>query len=155
MINQISTIPFGSDASVLAGYALAANDRLGNINFVIENTGPNTLWMEIREFVGVANTSVANSGYFPVSAALTIVPGGNQTVSLSLVSQQVGFFGSGNTVAAISTVFRNPADRRGAQIDIVAVGRVGWGVDPAFPTGAFRPKWGSPPDRPDIPPQVQ
>ncbi|MDD5305671.1 MAG: hypothetical protein PHS14_21440 [Elusimicrobia bacterium] len=131
------------------------NERLGNINFIVENTGLNTLWLEFREFVGVANTPVAASGYVNLGAALQIVPGGTASQALSVLSEQIGLFGSGNTTANVSCVFRNPADRRGAQIDIVVVGRVGWGTDPAFPVKAYRPNWGSPPDRPDIAPTNQ
>jgi hypothetical protein len=155
MLNQLSGVPFGTDATTLAGYAIAVNDRLGNVNFIVENTGANNLWIEFREFVGVANTPVAASGYSTIGAAFTVVPGGQITQSLSILSQQVGFFGSGSTTANISCVFRNPADRRGAQIDLAIVGRVGWSVDPAYPVKAFRPNWGSPPDSPTTPPTNQ
>jgi hypothetical protein len=154
MLNQLSGVPFGTDATVLAGYVTATNDRLGNIDFIVENTGPNTLWLEFREYTGVASP-VAASGYVNLGAAMTVVPGGVASQSLSVLSKQIGLFGSGSTTANVSCVFRNPADRRGAQIDIVVVGRKGWSVDPAFPTSAFRPNWGSPPDRPDIAPSVQ
>ena len=154
MLNQISGVPFGSDATLLAGYATAINERLGNIDFVVENTGPNTLWMEFREYTGVA-TPLAASGYINLGAALTVVPGGVAHQSLSILSQQIGFFGSGNTTANISCVFRNPADRRGAQIDIFVVGRKGWSVDPGFPVKAYRPNWGSPPDSPTTAPVNQ
>jgi hypothetical protein len=40
-------------------------------------------------------------------------------------------------------VIRNKADLRGAQIDIVAVGRKGWGYDDAFNKPELKKKWGS------------
>ena len=155
MLNQISGVPFGSDATLLAGYAVACNERLGNIDFIVENTGPNTLWMEFREYVGPTLAPGAASGYANIGSAMTVVPGGVASQQFSLVSQQIGFFGSGNTKANISCVFRNPADRRGAQIDLVVQGRKGWSVDPGFPIKAYRPDWGSPPDSPLTPPVVQ
>ena len=38
-MNQLSSISFGNDATVLRGYAQAANERLGAVDFLIENTG--------------------------------------------------------------------------------------------------------------------
>ena len=143
MINQASSLGFGANADVLAGYALAANDRLGNIDLVIENTGLNPLYLQIKEHDGVT----APSGYANLGSALSIVAKGTKTVSLNLISKQIGFFGSGNTTANISTVIRNPADRRNAQIDIVAGGRRNFGFDDAFDKKAFRsPGWGPQPD---------
>jgi hypothetical protein len=132
-MQQISTIPFGSDATILAGYALAANDRLGNLDLVIENTGANDLYLKVAEYDGVTSPS----GYADIGVPVTVVPKGTKTVSLSLLSKKIGFFGSGNTVANVSTVYRNRADLRGAQIDIVVQGRKGWGFDTAFDVNAF------------------
>lgn len=145
-MNQQSSIGFGTDATVLEGYINAANERLGNIDLIIENTGRNDLYLVIKE----QNTP---SGYAAIGAPISVVPRGVQTRSLNLLTKRIGFFGSGNTTANISTVIRNKGDLRGAQIDIVATGRRNYGYDVAFDKNAFRPTaWGSPPDRPDIPP---
>ena len=40
-------------------------------------------------------------------------------------------------------MLRNKADLRGAQIDIVAVGRRGWGVDEGWNANELVKKWGS------------
>ena len=155
MLNQLSAVPFGTDATVMAGYAISVDRYLGNVDFIVENTGTNTLWMEFKEYVGTANTPVAGSGYVSLGAALTVVPGGQLTQSLSVLSQQIAFFGSGNTEANISCVFRNPADLRGAGIDMFILGRKSWSVDPGFNYRARGPVWGSPPDSPTTAPVVQ
>ena len=145
-MNQVSSIGFGDNAEVLAGYAMAANDRLGAIDLVVENTGDNPLYLQVAEFDG----TTAPSGYAKLGAAQSIVARGQKTLSLNLLSKQIGFFGSGDTVANISTVMRNKADLRGAQIDIVPVARKGWGYDHGFDKAAFRsPGYGA--GTPDLP----
>jgi hypothetical protein len=144
-MNQVSAVGFGSDINVLAGYAQAANDRLGNIDFVFENTGPNDAVIVMKAFDNVSGYN-ENVGPF-----INLVPRGTRTLSYSLLDQRVGFFGSGDTTVNISSVIRNKADLRGAQIDIVAAGRRGYGFDKNFDEAAFRPAWGAPPDRPDLP----
>ena len=136
-MNQVSKIPFGSDASVMAGYAFRANDRLGRFDLVIENTGDNALSMQIRE-------AVTPSGFANLGSFFTVAPGGTVTKSYTLLSEKIAFFGSGNTVANVSTVLRNKGNLRGAEIDIVVTGRRGWGFDDGFDTGAFQPNWGDP-----------
>lgn len=153
-MNQVSAIGFGVDADKLAGYAQAVNDRLGNFDLIVENTGDNTLYMIVRE---QKHTTVAYaSGYADVGSWFTVVPRGVQTKSYSLVSKRVGFFGSGrdsnaaaaSTKANVSVVLRNKSDLRGAQIDIVSMARRGWGVDEAFDAPTLTKKWGAPPDSP-------
>ncbi len=146
-MNQISSIGFGDDANVLAGYALSANDRLGNIDLLIENTGDNDLYLKVAEYDGATSPS----GYAALGAAQSIVARGQKTVSLNLLSKQIGFFGSGDTTANISTVIRNKADLRNPQIDIVPVfARKGWGFNEGIDKAAFRsPGYDSPPDFPD------
>jgi hypothetical protein len=149
-MNQVSSIGFGVDAAKLAGYAQSINDRLGNFDLVVENTGDNTLYMMVREQKAGATTS----GYADVGSWFTVVPKGVQTKSYCLVSKRVGFFGSGRnssavasaTKANVSVVLRNKADLRGAGIDIVTMGRRGWGVDEAFDAPTLTKKWGAPPD---------
>jgi hypothetical protein len=136
-MNQVSKIPFGNDASVMAGYAYRAGDRLGRFDLVIENTGDNVLSMQVRE-------AVSPSGFSNLGAFFTVNPGGTVTKSYTLLSEKVAFFGSGNTVANVSTVIRNKANLRGAEIDIVVTGRKGWGFDEGFDQNAFKPNWGSP-----------
>lgn len=138
-MNQLSSIGFGPDATVFAGYAQSANDRLGNIDFVFENTGANSAYIKLAQY----NGTTSPSGYAQIGDAFTVVAGGQVTRSYVLLSKRVAFFGSGNTTVNISTVIRNKADLRGAQIDIVAVGRKGWGLDPAFNAPELTKKWGS------------
>jgi len=136
-MQQLSGIGFGADAAVMAGYALAANDRLGVFDLVIENTGTSTLYLRVKEHDGVTSPS----GFADVLAPISVVAGGRVTRSLSLVSKVIGFFGSGNTTANISTVIANRADRRGAGIDFQIAGRKGWGFDDGVDQKAFLPKW--------------
>lgn len=147
MANQLSKVGFGMDARVCAAYAQAANDRLGPVNFVIHNTGTELLTVWLKERDGTTSPS----GYKNVAtvAATTVVAGGQATIATTLLSKQVGFFGSGEsagTHANITVDLRNPADLRGAQIDIVPLGHRGFGWDDAFDKNAFRGPWGSPPD---------
>lgn len=139
-MNQLSSIGFGTDATVFAGYAESANDRLGNLDFTYENTGPNSAWIKLMQYDGTTSPS----GYAQVGSAFSLVPGGVITKSYVLLSKRVAFFGSGSTTVNISTVLRNKSDLRGAQIDIVAVGRRGWGYDEAFNKLELKKKWGTP-----------
>jgi len=140
MINQVSSIGFGSDISVMEGYVQAANERLGNFDLIIENRGANTLTILLKE----CGLSAGGTGpYTPLGGYYTVVAGGIKSINLSVLSQRIGFFGSGNTTANFSTVIKNAADLRGAQIDIVATGRRGYGFDTANDTKAGRPKWGT------------
>lgn len=263
-MNQVSAIPFGTDATVMAGYAQRANERLGNVDLVLENTGVNNAYVIVKELttsaavkasattvmggtnndlvftaksagaagnnititlidpagaskpllVSVGGTAItvylatsggsaitttatqlkaaieanntasnlvtvanaaANDGsgvvtalaltnlsggsdatesYSTLVAGFTVAAKGTITKSLKLVSKRIGFFGSGvggSTAVNISTAVRNPADLRGAQIDIVAGGRRGWGYDTAFDKGTLTKNWGAPPDRPSDP----
>lgn len=157
-MQQLSQVPFGTDATVLAGYAQAANDRLGNIDFVFENTGDVAAYIRVKEYDGTTSPS----GYTDVTAAkgwlesspniaqFTVAARGTLTKSFSLVSKVVGFFGSGvggSTKVCISSVIRNRADLRGADISIVAGGRKGWGFDNAYNRKSTQKSWGMPPDQ--------
>ena len=154
MSNQVSTVPIGVDITVLAGYAQAVNERLGNIDFIIQNTGSyvsatdtKTATIKLMEYDGVTSPS----GYKIIGTAFTVVAGGQKTVAANLLSKRVGFFGSGNTTVNISTVIRNPGDLSGKQIDIVVVGRRGYDWDAGADRKSMTPPWGKPPDRPDLP----
>jgi hypothetical protein len=138
MSNQVSTIPFGASASFLAGYAYRNNDRLGNVDLMIENTGPNSLYFVVKE---QTNPSGA---FVPVSTPVTVVPKGLKTLSLNLLSKKIGFFGSGNTIANVQLTQRNPGNLTGAHIDIVVTGKRGWGYDPGLSPGDQLPNWGDP-----------
>ena len=142
----------------MSGYTQAANDRLGNFDLLIENTGSKTLRFQLRTF----DHTTSPSGYAAVGNAVVIVPGGAQTVSYSLINKRAGLFGSGNTEtdlsgsattakANISVVLRNKADLRGSQIDICAGGHVGWGYDSAFNKASVNKNWGAVPDAPNAP----
>jgi hypothetical protein len=138
MSNQASTIPFGTDATTLAGYAVRDNGRLGNIDLMVENTGANSLYFVVKEQTNPSGAFVA------VSTPITVVPKGLKTVSLNLLSKKVGFFGSGNTTANIQLTQRNPSNLSGAQWDIVVTGRRGWGYDAGLSAGDKAPNYGNP-----------
>lgn len=148
-MNQLSSIGFGSDATVFAAYAQNANDKLGNIDFVFENVGPNTAYIRLMQYDGttspsgwaVIDTTCPTTPFSTDWLGVAVAPGGTVTKSYVLLSQRVGFFGSGNTLVNISAVIRNKADLRNAQIDIVAVGRKGWGYDEGFNKADLKKKW--------------
>lgn len=144
MSYQSSTIPFGTDATVVAGYAYSTS-RLGNFNLQIENTGSNTLTMKVAQFV-----SGNPSSYSLIVPWFSVVPAGTVSKALVVNSQQIAFFGSGGTTANISFDYRNPSNLRGAQVDIVPIGRYGWGFDVDFDEASFLPDWPSlPTDGPE------
>lgn len=134
-MNQISKIPFGSDASVFAGYAQAANERLGAFDLIIENTGTNPLVLQLKEYVASSDT------WQNVGSVINVAAGGTNTAHLTILSKRLGFFGTGNTTANISAQIRNKGNLRGAQIDILCSGRKGWGFDTGFDKNSFRPSW--------------
>jgi hypothetical protein len=157
-LNQQSLIGIGTDAAVLAGYAQAVNERLGNIDFIFENVGDKDAFIRVKEL----DKTSSPSGYADMSAAkgwlestpsiaqFTVVARGSLTRSFSLVSKQIGFFGSGvggSTKINVSTAIRNKGDLRGPQIDIVAGGRRGWGFGFAEDKAQIAKKWGLPPDK--------
>lgn len=153
-MNQLSDISFGNDATTLRGYAQATNERLGSIDFLIENTGNIALVFQLRQYDGATSPS----GYANVGAQVTVNARGKKTVSYNLLGKRVGFFGSGvaatvtvngvsslytSTTANITAVYHNKGDLRGAQIDLVAVGRRGWTYDDAFSKPELKKKWGT------------
>jgi hypothetical protein len=146
-MNQLSSVGFGPDANVYAGYAQSANERLGNIDFVFENTGPNAAYIRLMQYDG----QTSPSGFAPIDTTYTtggflgfeVAPGGVLTKSYVLISKRVGFFGSGNTTVNISAVMRNKADLRGGDISIVASGRKSWGFDEGFDRATLTKKWGT------------
>lgn len=140
-MKQSSIIPFGTDATKIAGYAYAT-ERLGNVDLLIENTGDTTLSMKVAQFVSGSPTS----SYSQIVPMFTVVPGGNVTKQLVVAGAiapgpQIAFFGSGGTTANVTIVFRNPGNLRGVQVDIVPIGRFGWGFDVAFNQASFLPTW--------------
>lgn len=152
-MNQM-TYGFGPDIKVHAGYAQSANDRLGNIDFIVENTGATTVVVQLREY----DADSSPSGWAAVGTPFVVVPGGVQTKSFNLLSKRVAFFGSGSTTisttltslagytgakANITAVLRNKADLRGAQIDMVATGRRNWGYDEGWNKLELKKKWGT------------
>lgn len=159
-MNQASSVPFGTDASRLAGYAQTANERLGAVDFVFENTGKIAAYIRVKQYVAPTTTPSGYADVTPlgigayIGPEITVAAGGVVTRSFNLLSKRIGFFGSGvsdtvngvvvnSTTVNITAVLRNKGDIRGAQIDISQVGRQGWGFDPAFNTPVLTKKWGS------------
>jgi hypothetical protein len=105
--------------------------------------------------------SSAITGFTTVGPPFVVQPRGVITRSYNLVSKRIGFFGSGiagnvtqqiapyqtlrvsSTNVNITAVIRNPAALAGGQIDINAMGRQGWGYDPAYNTPELTKKWGA------------
>lgn len=123
-MNQV-TVAFGTDAGRLAGYAHTANERLGAVDFVFENTGYIPAYIKVMSYVGpttapsgyadalpLDNEAFANVTASPASGALTgvtsvgppfvIAARGAITRSYNLLSKRIGFFGSG--IAATITI---------------------------------------------------
>ena len=153
-MNQLSSIGFGNDATTLRGYAQTANERLGVVDFQVENTGDIPLVLQLRNFDGTTSPS----GYANVGAQTTVNARGRKTLSYTLLGKRVGFFGSGvaasvtvegvtkyvtSTTANITAVIANKGDLRGAQIDLVAVGRKSWGYDEGYAYTELKKKWGT------------
>lgn len=132
----------------MAGYAQAANDKLGAVDFQFENVGNTPATIRLMSFDG----SSPPSGYVPIATAtqqpglppgaFIVAPGGALTRGYILLNKRVGFFGSGNTLVNITPVYRNKGDLRGAQIDIVVMGRRSWKFDDAFNKPELTKKWG-------------
>ncbi len=153
-MNQLSSIGFGSDANSLRGYAQSTNERIGTVDFLVENTGDIALVFQLRKFDG----STSPSGYANVGAQTTVNPRGRKSITYTVLGKRVGFFGSGvaanvtvggvtkyvtSTTASITAVLHNKGDLRGAQIDLVAAGRKSWGYDEAYPYTELKKKWGT------------
>jgi hypothetical protein len=149
-MNQASSVPFGTDATVFQAYAEAANDRLGAVDFVFENTGANTAYIRAAQYDGqtspsgfaTIDTTYTASPFTANFLGFAVAPGGTLTRHYVLISKRIAFFGSGNTVVNISSSLRNKSDLRGAQIDIVAVGRTGWGYTEGWNRNELIKKWG-------------
>jgi hypothetical protein len=148
MISTQSLVPFGTNPNVIQGYCTTTNDRLGNVDITFENVGTNTAYITLKEFVRVAGVSTAgipNGGYTATASdvhgnvltGITVAPSGVETISLVSLSNKIGFFGSGNTVVNITPNFRNPANLRGASLDVVPIGRQGWGFEASMDTTSF------------------
>lgn len=150
-MNQVSSVPFGTDANVFQAYAESANDRLGAVDFVFENTGPNTAYIRLAQYDGATSpsgfatidTTYTASPFTANFLGFAVAPGGTVTRHYTLISKRIAFFGSGNTLVNISSVLRNKSDLRGAQIDLVVTGRRSWGYDEAWNRNELIKKWGS------------
>lgn len=118
MGNQASHVPFGTDATRLAGYAMTANERLGAIDFQFENVGSIPAYIKVMAYIGPTTTpsgyadllpldseAMANATANPPSSAITgftsvgppfvVAAKGTITRSYNLLTSRIGFFGSG------------------------------------------------------------
>ena len=149
-MNQLSSVPFGTDATQFQAYAESANDRLGAVDFVFENTGASTAYIRLAQYDGTTSpsgfatidTTYTASPFTAAFRGFAVAPGGTITRHYVLLNKRVAFFGSGNTTVNISAVLRNKSDLRGAQIDIVAVGRRSWGYNEGWNRNELIKKWG-------------
>jgi hypothetical protein len=148
-MNTMATIGFGSDATLLAGGALASNERLGTFGLLVEvpvdgayavyaggssKTQTGSLWLKLKVHDGVT----APSGYYDVAGPFQVVAGGKQFVQMAGVnSKRLGFFGSGNVKANISVILPNPAVLAGQDISLVNGPRAGWGFQDGSAVAAF------------------
>ena len=142
MANQVSTLGFGSDASVISGYAFRTNEKFGNVNLNFENTGSNSVVLQLRELVGSGSNAAYSVNLTP---QFTLVAGGVTNKSLVILNQQIGLFGSGQTTVNMSIEQRNMGDRRHAEIEIIPVGKQNWGYSPAFAVNAYSGNYGPTP----------
>ncbi len=117
-MNQASLVPFGVDASRLAGYAMTANERLGAIDFMFENVGSIAAYIKVMAYVSPSTTpsgysdvvplnneaysnvtasppSGAITGFTSVGPPFVLNPKGVLTRSYNLLAKRIGFFGSG------------------------------------------------------------
>lgn len=151
-MNQVSQVSFGPDISQVNGYLQYGNERLGNVDLVIENTSDYDLIFQAK-----AASALTNSGFANVGSAVTIKARGAKTLSYNILAKKFGFFGSGqdssgnakSVTANVTTVIRNKSDLRGAQVDIVNIGKRGWGSDQILNDPAIFKYWGNPPDAPN------
>lgn len=136
----------GSDNTDLVGYALNPTDRLGAVSITITNLGlggghiadttpaASDASVEIKQLV--------DGEYVEFIAPFTVVTGGTKVVPAVIGTKQIGFFGSGNTRISVAIHHPHAAALRGGHIDIVPVGRKGYGFDTSvnrehlFPTPA-------------------
>lgn len=119
----------------------------------MENTGDYNLHLQLKTYDGTTSPS----GWAPFGTAVDIVARGQKTIECSgILATKLGFFGSGwnpavgasaakSTTANISLAIRNPADLRGAQIDMVVVGRKGFGYNDGFNKGTLTKNWSAAP----------
>jgi len=136
---QLGQVPFGTDATTISGYALRASDRLGTFDITFENLGTNTAYIALRELVSGYPAYTYNAQTAVLGSPFTLTPGAVTTKHLSVTSEQIGLFGSGNTQVGVTLLFRNPADRRASPlIEAIAVGKQGWGFAPGYNQNAFQ-----------------
>jgi len=118
MSNQASAVPFGTDATRLAGYAMTANERLGAIDFSFSNEGSIPAYIKVMAYIGPTTTpsgyadvlpldseamnnvtanppSSAITGFTTVGPPFVVQPRGTITRSYNLLTSRIGFFGSG------------------------------------------------------------
>jgi hypothetical protein len=142
MPQQLSNIGFGTDATVLSGFALRLNDRFGSFAMTYENVGPNVATFVVREFVSGYPTSSYVNAPATFGGPVVLQPGGVKTISYVSAAQQIGLFGSGNTQVNATIMLRNPADRRNPTIECIPVGKQGtpgggWGFAAGFNQAAY------------------
>jgi hypothetical protein len=142
MANQISTIGFSNDASVTNGYAFRTNEKFGNVNFGFENTGNNSVVLQLRELVGSGSLASYSVNLTP---QFTLVAGGTTNKALVILNQQIGLFGSGLTTVNVAIEMRNMADRRNPQIEVVPLGKQFWTTSPGLMVNAYSGGYGPTP----------
>jgi len=139
MSNQITNIPIGTNIAVLEGFALTANSKLGPIEILYENTGPNNALLLLQQFVPTGGTSGA---YVPIGSSFSINRGGVVSKSYVILSQRFGLFGSGPTTISMTVTMRNPSNLAGNEFTLDYQGRTGWNnFDVAFDQAAYEPAW--------------
>lgn len=100
-MNQLSAVPFGSSSAYANGYAQAADARLGNVDFVFENTGANSASIQVKELT-VANATLS-----------TNLTGTNNDLTFTAVNK-------GATGDAITVEFIDPGLNNGVEKVVVS-----------------------------------
>ena len=143
MPQQLSNLGFGTDATILTGYALRLNDRFGAVDLTFENVGVNTGTIFIRELISGFPASTYQNVPQVLGGPITIAPSAVQTKHIVTASQQLGLFGSGNTQVNVTINLRNIADRRQPTVECIPVGKQNWGAAPGyFNTSGYSPAFG-------------
>jgi len=135
-MQNFQRLSVGSNITKLAGYALSARDRIGPVAIEFENVGKGPA-QALTDHNGGQTSGTATitvktltgSGYTELIPAFNVKPGGRVIKTAVIHQQQIGFFGSGNTVVSVSIPHSQAHALRGAPIDIVPVGRQGFEFD--------------------------
>lgn len=158
-MNNFSRFGLGTDITTPVGYLMATTDRLGPITLEFENLGSgldnsyiadansiasqnatNTATIAVKQFIptidpvtglGLADANgVAQGTWSTLISNFTVAPLGRVEKPTIVFAKYIAIFGSGLTTVSLNINHTHAAALRGGHIDIVPVGRQGYGFDP-------------------------